>query len=166
MSSRSESACGVRIWPISEASVVQGNVQRQAGRARAALHILSQFTHRFLRYGAAFAPGHSAFGFIHSRQYFQSATLSFFPQRERFLNSVVLAVKSSALDGLANKGLLIRGELYFHLVDVKDTAPTCQSLTDVPRLQEELAERNNVIQGIIGTPAIDRPAASTDRPAA
>jgi hypothetical protein len=85
------------------------------------LHILSQRPHRLLRYRAALSSTYSGFGFINRGKYFRAASLALFPQRESFPDSIVFVAKATALDGLADKGLLILGEVYLHAGNLRIT---------------------------------------------
>jgi hypothetical protein len=53
------------------------------------------------------------------------------PKAKGFLHRIFFAVKPSALDSLTDKGLLVRGELYFHHFEV--TEKLC--FRQVPKLQ-------------------------------
>jgi DNA-binding XRE family transcriptional regulator len=67
-----------------------------------------------LRDNAAFASGKGGFGFIDGNENFRAGALTFFPQGKGFVHRIFFAVKPSALNSLTDKGLLVRGELYFH----------------------------------------------------
>jgi hypothetical protein len=61
--------------------------------------------------------------------------LAFFPQRQSFPHSILLAVKASALDRVFDKCLLVWGKLYFHCFQRKEGKGRCQ----VPHSGEWLA---------------------------
>ena len=47
---------------------------------------------------------------------------------KRFPHRVFFALKPSALDRLADKGFLVRGELHFHMISAYGAVRTCQAL--------------------------------------
>lgn len=80
----------------------------------ALLDFSGEIAHGLLRDDAAFAPGKRRFGLIDCDENFRAGPLAFFPQSERFLHRIFLAVKSSAFNSLTDKRFLVRGELHFH----------------------------------------------------
>jgi len=82
--------------------------------ASALLDFLSQRTHRLLRNHAPFATCKRSFRRINRCQNFRSNALAFLPQRQGFLDRIFFTLKAAILDGLADKRLLVGGEMNFH----------------------------------------------------
>ncbi len=51
---------------------------------------------------------------IHRSENFRAGALALFPQCQSFLHSIFLAVQATALNGTADKRLLVRGKINFH----------------------------------------------------
>jgi hypothetical protein len=79
------------------------------------LHMFRELAHGFCRNGAALASSKRSFGFLDGGQDFQTGALALLPQREGFLYCVFLAQEPSALDRLADKGLLVGSKMDFHV---------------------------------------------------
>jgi hypothetical protein len=84
----------------------------------ALLHFSGKVVHGLLRDDAAFTSRKGGFRLIDRGKNFSAGALAFFPQGKGFLHSVFFAVKSSALNGLTDKRLLILGELYIHSLKI------------------------------------------------
>ena len=80
----------------------------------ALLHFSGKVAHGLLRDEAAFTSGKGGFRLIDGNENFHAGALAFFPQGKGFLYRIFLAVKPAALNSLADKGPLVRCELYFH----------------------------------------------------
>jgi len=91
-----------------------------------------------LRDDSAFVAGKGGFGLIDGNENFCAGALTFFPQGKAFLHRIFFAVKPSALNSLTDKGLLVRGELYFHHFEV--TEKLC--FRQVPKLQTPSITQN------------------------
>ena len=74
---------------------------------------------RFRCHRAAFATCQRCFRLIDGHEDFESSSLALFPQRKRLLHRIFLALKPSALNGLADKRFLIGGELDFHTISAQ-----------------------------------------------
>ena len=70
------------------------------------------------RDGAAFAAGQRRFGQFNRSQYFQTPALAFFPEQKRLLHGLFGPVQAAAGNRVADEGLLVGGELYFHAPNV------------------------------------------------
>jgi hypothetical protein len=70
------------------------------------------------RDSAAFAARQRCIGFLDRGQYLETPPLALLPQQHGFLNRVLLAAKSARVDGMADKGLLVGGQAYFHTMSV------------------------------------------------
>jgi len=87
------------------------------GEARLAppLYLAGKLPHGLVcRDGATGATGKGRFSGVDSRQQPSAGALARFPQGKRFLYRVLLALEASALDGLADKRLLIECQGHFH----------------------------------------------------
>ena len=91
---------------------------RKAGTS-ATLHVLRKRPHRFLRNATPFATAKGSFGLINCGKDFRTGVLAFLSQGERFFHRILFAQNASAFDRLANKRLLIRGQMYFHPLSVE-----------------------------------------------
>jgi hypothetical protein len=78
------------------------------------LHFSGQFAHGLLRDEAPFTSSQGGFRLIDCNENFRSGAFTFFPQGKGFQDRIFFPVKPSTLNRLADKRLLIGGELYFH----------------------------------------------------
>jgi len=78
-------------------------------------HGLGQFMHRLPRDRASLATGERGFRLINGSKNFRAAPFPLLPQSKSFFYRVFLASKPSARNRLPDKGLLVRGELDFHI---------------------------------------------------
>ena len=85
--------------------------------------ILCQFAHGFLRDGAPFTTSKASFRFINGSKDFHAVAFPLLPQGKSSLHRVFLAPKPPAIDGLADKRLLVGTELYFHTFKVRIAKP-------------------------------------------
>ena len=79
-------------------------------------HFVGQLPHGLLCDSAPFATGDGSLSHVNGRQNFGARALALFPQGKSFLHRVFLTVETAAFNGLANKGLLVRGKMYFHTI--------------------------------------------------
>lgn len=59
---------------------------------------------------------------LDGRQKFNALPLALFPQGQGFLNRFFFAMESPALNGVADEGLLVGGEVYFHWFKATENA--------------------------------------------
>jgi len=88
-------------------------------RAPAALDVFCYIARGLRRKHPAFASRKRRFRFIEGGKHFRAGAFAFLPEREGFFYGVFLARNPSALDGLADKGLLIGRQLHFHTSRVR-----------------------------------------------
>ena len=80
----------------------------------APLHLLGQLAHGFLSKAAPFAAGKRSFLLVHRCKDFRAGALALLSQQKRLLHRVFLALKTPALNRLADKRSLIGRELHVH----------------------------------------------------
>lgn len=101
-----------------DASVFRVVVPRGACAA-SLFDVLSQSAHGVLCNVDAFAERNRGPCGVYSGKNFVATALPLDPQRQRRLNCVLGAGKPSALDGLPDEILLLRGEIYLHAANVR-----------------------------------------------
>jgi hypothetical protein len=77
------------------------------------LYILGKRPHRFRSYGNAIATGERIYRVVDAGKYLHASAFSVFPQRQRLHHGVFRMLNPASLDGLADKGCLIRGRANF-----------------------------------------------------
>jgi hypothetical protein len=83
-----------------------------------ALYLIRELRGFLLRRdSSAFAPLKRGLSPIHRRKDFSASPLLPLPQRQGFLESILLAFVAATLYSLADKGFLIRRQLHFHGYD-------------------------------------------------
>src|ERR1035437_415550 len=90
------------------------------------LYAFGELTHRLLRNGTTFAACERGFCLIDCGKDFSAGTLALFPQGKCFPQGVFLVLKASALNGMADECLLIRGQIYFHRCKRRREDRACQ----------------------------------------
>jgi hypothetical protein len=81
----------------------------------APLDVIGELFHFLVRRDSpALAARQGGFGLINARQYLQPPTLPLFPKQHGFPHRAFLVAKAPALDGLADKRLLVRSESHVH----------------------------------------------------
>jgi len=86
----------------------------------APFHVFGQCAHGFLGDFDTFAAVNRGFSDIHGGENFGAATFPLDPKRHSCLHRIFGAPKPAALDGLPDKILLLRGEVYLHAANVAD----------------------------------------------
>jgi hypothetical protein len=89
---------------------------RQTGTTPA-LYVLGQLAHRLLRDFDAFAPVNRSLSRVDGREDFRAAPLALDPQGQGLLDCVLVAFKPPALDGAADKILLLGCQGYSHMIE-------------------------------------------------
>ena len=82
--------------------------------ASAFLYFVGELAHGLLRNAAPFTMTKRRVGLIDCCQDFCAGTLAVFPQGKSFPHGIFFPVEPAACDGVADKRLLVRCELYFH----------------------------------------------------
>ena len=93
----------------------------------ALLYLLGQLAHGLLRDDAPFAARKRSLRLIDRGKDFRSAALPVLPQGKRFFHRVFLNAEASALNGLADKRLLVWRELHFHRLKRRRGESRCQA---------------------------------------
>ena len=83
-------------------------------RPAAPFHVFGERSHRSLSDFDTFAAVERGLGNLNGGKDFRTAALAFDPQRNRRLHRILGALKSTAFDGLADKVLLFRRQIYLH----------------------------------------------------
>jgi hypothetical protein len=91
-------------------------------RPAAPFYFLGQRAHGFLGDFGAFAAINRGFRDIDSGEDFDAATFALDPKRHRGLHGVFGPLKPAACDGLPDKILLLRGEVYLHALELANPA--------------------------------------------
>jgi hypothetical protein len=81
----------------------------------ALLHFVRESSGRVFRNRSSFAASERCLRFVDSGQDLIASAFAFFPEGERFRDSFLHTVKSSAVDGAANERSLVWSELDFHM---------------------------------------------------
>ena len=74
----------------------------------------------------------------------RAGPLAILPHGKGFLHRVFLVLKASALDGLTNKCLLVRGELHFHRLQRMGRESRCQGCAKQGGLKQRRAQRRRM----------------------
>jgi hypothetical protein len=82
------------------------------------LYFLGQFAHRFFGDFDAFTAGYLRARSVDGGENLRTAAFPLDPKRERRLDGVFSACETAAINGLPDKILLLRGEVYLHAVNL------------------------------------------------
>jgi hypothetical protein len=79
---------------------------------------MGELTHGLFGNQPSFTAGKGCFCCVYGGENFRTASLAFFPEQKRLLHGIFRPVQSAALNGFADEGLLVGGELYSHASNV------------------------------------------------